>query len=67
MELRWLVKQYPKPSVAQVREYRDQNCMGMVEAKNALLRRDVKSLQYRDSSTEWVDVPTVYEPGDTNE
>ena len=69
MQLRWLIKKYPKASVQEIKEYRDKTGCGIVEAKKILNRPDERVLQYRKPiiidgietywSVDWEDVPVV--------
>jgi hypothetical protein len=70
MNLRWLVKKYPKASVAEIKAYKDIHACGVVAASKALNKPDEKVLQtytivgYDTNlhpTYDWVDIPVVVE------
>jgi hypothetical protein len=61
MKLRWLVINYPQPTVEQVKQLRAETGEGMMYCKKILTKPSEKKLQYcvNEYSEDWEDVPTV--------
>lgn len=69
MQLRWLVRKYPKPTVEEVKELYNEGGMSLSQCYNSLKKPDERILQIlvhmncpdRGLGNYWVDAPVVEE------